>query len=126
MYSVNKNKHSKHGHVVSIIRDDVGDCLTPYQAFLKAKKIKRIWSEEENIKVKCLIDSKVMTITQVEAWSYEEYKILPKCAGCAQILLGKVYTNKFCDNQLFCSQTCSSKEENYQIEKLNEDESDSF
>jgi hypothetical protein len=122
MYSVTRQSHVKYGNIIEIGKEDSGDCQTPFQAYNKAKMMRRLWLESDGGKVRILVDGKVMTVAQTEKWSNDEYRSLPKCEACANILRGDVYTHKFCGSNLFCSQSCADKDYNYRMEKLNEEE----
>ena len=122
MYTVTRQTHTKYGNIIEIAREDSGDSQTPFQAYNKAKMMRRLWMESDGGKVRILVDGKVMTVAQAERWSTEEYKSLPKCEACAKILNGDVYTHKFCGSYLFCSQACADKDYNYHMEKLNDEE----
>jgi hypothetical protein len=122
MYNVVRQNHTKYGSVVEIALDDAGENETPFQAFNKAKTMRRLWLESGEKKVRILVNGKVMTVAQAEQWSNEEYKSLPKCEACAKILRGDVYTHKFCGSNLFCSQACADKDYAYQMEKLSDEE----
>lgn len=127
MYSVTRNNHKKYGNIIDLKRDDKGDCETPFVAYNQAKKQRRLWMESDGIKVRILVDGKVMTVAQAEHWSYEEYKSLPKCEGCAKILKDEVFTHRLSGKSLFCTQKCADKDFEYQMEKLSdEDECDCF
>jgi hypothetical protein len=122
MYNVARQNHSKYGNVIEIAKDDAGDCQTPFQAYNKARHLRRLWMESDGGKVRILVDGKVRTVAQTEQWSNEEYKSLPKCEACAKILRGDVYTHRLCGSNLFCTQACADKDYNYQMEKLSDEE----
>lgn len=124
MYLVNKNTDI---NMVEIIRDNDGDIVTPFQAYLKAKLMRRLWMEQENIKVKILIDKQILTLLQTEVWSHEESKRLPKCKACASLLKEDVYVHQLCESNLFCTQVCADKDYLNEFKRMNdEDESDCF
>jgi hypothetical protein len=127
MYKVSRQNHPKHNNVIELVVDENGEFKTPFQACNKALYMKRIWSEELNDKVKIIVNGQVMTNKQVEFWAHEEYKSLPKCEECAEILIGQVYNHRLSDNALFCKQSCADKNLEYLLEKMNSDiECDDF
>lgn len=63
-----------------------------------------------------------MSLKQAEHWAYEEYKALPKCKTCAQILDGNVYSHQLCRSGLFCSASCADKDYLEEVEKLKDEE----
>ena len=125
MYNVNRQNHTKYGNVVEIVRQEIGTYATPFLAVNAAITAKRLWREEGAKKVRFLIDGQVMTVSQAEHWSNEEYKSLPKCYTCAKILGGNVYTHQLYGDRLFCSQSCADKDYSQEVEKrLDEEEID--
>lgn len=127
MYCINKNTTLNYGNVIEIIQDDDGELNTPFQAYLKAKLMRRLWMEKDSVKVKIVINNQILTVTQAEIWAYEESKRLPKCKACAAILKGDVYTHPLCGTNLFCTQVCADKDHAQEIKRINdEDESDCF
>jgi hypothetical protein len=126
MYSVSKIVHEKYGKVVQITRDELGKINTPFEAFLKASHIRRIWNGKGKSKVRLLIDSQIMSISEADKWANDEYKSLPKCKECGNILNGKVYTHNLCGSNLFCKQSCADKNFNFEMEKLNDNEESEF
>jgi hypothetical protein len=127
MYKVSKQNHPKHNNIIELVVDELGEYKTPFQAYNKAIYMKRIWSEETKDKVKILVNGQVMSNKQVEQWAYEEYKSLPKCEECAEILSGEVYNHQLSDGGLFCRQSCADKNLEYLLEKMNQDiECDDF
>lgn len=112
MFSININNK------IEIIRDDNGDIPTPFEVYLKAKQIKRTH------KYKIFIDNRYVTTSQLEAWSYEESRNLPKCKGCGTFLKGIVFNHPLCEKNLFCTQHCADKDYIYEYERWNTDESD--
>ncbi len=121
MYSVNKKVHDKYGNVVEIYKDVYGAYKNPDMAYRLAKLIRRTWKEESNLKVRFLIDGKVMQPSMAENWALSEYKSLPKCAHCICILDDNIFTHRLSDN-LFCSQSCADKDYNIEIDRVNDQE----
>ncbi|CAB4196798.1 hypothetical protein UFOVP1290_318 [uncultured Caudovirales phage] len=121
MYSINKKVHDKYGYIVEIYKDISGEFKNPEIAYNKAKSIRRIWKEELNLKVRFLIDGKIMQPSIAESWSVLEYKSLPKCAYCICILDDNVFTHKLSDD-LFCSSSCADKDYDREIDKINDQE----
>lgn len=126
MYKVSRQLHKKHGNVIEITRDEAGEHKTPFEAFNKASRMRRLWLEESKSKIRFLVDEQVMTQSQADSWSINEYKSLPKCEECAKILSGDVYTHSLCGSNLFCSPTCSDKNYAFQMEKMNDNEESEF
>jgi hypothetical protein len=122
MYSISRQNHNKYGQVVTITREEDGSYKNPFQVFNQAKTMRRVWMEESGTKVRILIDGQVMTVVQAEKWSNEEYRNLPKCQTCWQVLVGQVYTHRLCGSSLFCSTHCADKNYSFQVNKLNEEE----
>lgn len=122
MYSVSRQKHSKHGGVIAMERGDEGTYLSPFAAVNQAIHMRWLWLQEGEVKVRILVDSQVMTVAQAERWSREEYSHLPKCAECAKILSGQVYTHRLCSSSLFCSQSCADQSYRQETDKINDEE----
>ena len=122
MYNVFRQNHVTYGNVVEIIRAENGTYKTPGSAFNKADIMRRLWRDEGSTKVRILVDDKIMSPAQAESWSNEEYKSLPKCYTCNQILNGSVHTHRLCGNHLFCSRTCSDKDYLAEVEKIKDEE----
>jgi hypothetical protein len=74
----------------------------------------------KKIQSRFLIDNQIFDINQLERWSYDEYKSLPKCQNCGKILFGEVFSNSFSDSQLFCSKYCSDDDYHRQVAHLND------
>jgi hypothetical protein len=125
MYKVTRQIHVKYGNVIEIIRDDPGEESTPFQAVNKALRMRRLWKEESNSKVRVLIDGQVMQPSQAESWANGEYSQLPKCEECAAILVGDVSTHALSES-LFCSPKCADRNYNFQVEKMNDNEETEF
>lgn len=122
MYNVTRQIHKKYGNVIEITREESGNLKSPFQVFNQASSMRRLWIKETKSKVRILVDGQVMSITQAGKWSSDEYKSLPKCEECRQILNGDVYTHQFCDSNMFCSQSCADKNYTFQMEKINDEE----
>lgn len=122
MYNISQLNHIKYGNVIEISRQEVGEYPTPFNVINKALTMRRLWMEKDKIKVKFLIDNQVLTVKQIEHWANEEYKSLPKCQACGQILNGNVYTHKLCGSHLFCSQACADQDHLIKVEKINDEE----
>ena len=122
MYSVSRQKNKKSGSVIAISREEEGAYLSPFAAFNHAKHMRRLWLEEGEVKVRILIDNQAMTVGQAEKWSNEEYKDLPKCGTCGQILSGQVYNHRLCSDRLFCSERCSDRSFHEKMDQLNDEE----
>lgn len=120
MYSVIRFSHPDHGPVIHIKMDMNGSERTPFQAVQSACKERRLWMESGIRRVRILIDHQVMTVKQAEHWAIEEYKIIPKCFGCAKPLNEDVITHQL-RSELFCSQECADKDYNEQIENLKDE-----
>ncbi len=84
-------------------------------------RLRRLWMEEGEAKVRFLIDSQVMISRRAETWANEEYKSLPKCEECAKILNGKVFTHQLSEADFFCSQICADKNFNYKVSQFDEE-----
>lgn len=121
MYSVNKKDHDKYGSIIEIYKDIDGAFKNPEIALNKAKSMRRIWKEESNLKIRLLIDGKIMQPSVAESWARAEYKSLPKCNCCFCILDTNIFTHRLSDN-LFCSQSCADKDYDNEIEKINDQE----
>jgi hypothetical protein len=122
MYSVSRLTHDQHGSVIHIERAMNGSELTPFQAVQRACKERRLWLEGGAKKVRILIDDQVLSVKQAEHWAHEEYKTLPKCFGCAKILVDCSVTSHRLSTNLFCSQQCADTDYNEQIEKQKDEE----
>jgi hypothetical protein len=122
MYKVFNSKHEQYGKVVVIERSDEGLIETPFFAVQAALKNRRLWKEEGAKNIKFLVIDQVMTPFQMESWSREEYRSLPKCVNCAKILGGEVHTHQLCGDSLFCSQDCTDKNYHEKIERLKDEE----
>lgn len=122
MYSVNQLTHQRYGSVIHIERAENGSLMTPFQAVNAALKERRIWMESGTPKVRILVDNQVLTPKQAERWANEEYKSLPKCEGCAKILNGDIYTHRLSSTKVFCSETCSDRDYDEEVEKLKDEE----
>lgn len=122
MYKVSNLQHEQYGNVVHIERVEESSIDTPFFAWQQAIKSRRLWQESGTQKIRFLVDDQIMTAKQLEAWSVEEYKRLPKCEACAKILGGDVYTHRLCGHFLFCSQSCADKNYHQEVEKLKDEE----
>lgn len=121
MYNVMRVIHPQYGSVIEIVRTEVGDYETPYQAINKGITLRRLWLEEGQTKVRFLVCGQVMITKHAETWANEEYKSLPKCEGCAKILNGNVFTHQYCGTNLFCSQRCADKDFDYIVSQWDEE-----
>ena len=121
MYNILKQDHPKYGKVIEVVRIENGIYDFPNQVYNEAKLQRRLWIEEGFKKVRILIDGKVLTVSQTEKWSYDEYKRLPKCKWCCKILEENVFTNTVCDS-LFCCTVCADHDTASQMEKMNDEE----
>lgn len=122
LYSVSRQINLKYGKIIEISKKEGGEYETPFQAYNKAVTLRRLWMEEGAIKIKILVDSKLLTVSQAENWANEEYKMLPKCQMCNAILNGIVYTHRLSKNYLFCRQECADNHCHFELEKLNDEE----
>lgn len=73
-------------------------------------------------KVRILVDDKVMSPKQAEHWANEEYRSLPKCEGCANILNGDIHTHQLSGTKFFCSVICADKDYVEEVEKMKDEE----
>lgn len=121
-YTVSRQIHERHGHVIIIERTEEVGQITPFQAVDHACKEQRLWQEEGVKKVRLLMDEQVMSHKQAGKWAHEEYQTLPKCHVCAKVLGGEIYTHQFCDSHLFCSNDCADKDYLEEMEKLKDEE----
>jgi hypothetical protein len=103
-------------------REENGKYPTPFQAYQRALTERRLWQELGTKKIKFLVDGQIMSPKQAEKWSHDEYKSLPKCKGCAKILIGELYTHRLSDSGFFCSQDCADKDYFEEMEKLKDEE----
>lgn len=125
MYSVSKVTHARYGNIIELVRSDDGMFKTPEEAVATAKYLRRLWIEETNSKVRILIDSQTMTLAQAQVWAREEYKQLPKCEQCAQLLLGDVVTHSL-SSKLFCSAKCADKHYLEYLDSWNDNEESEY
>jgi hypothetical protein len=121
MYVVRQQQDEKYGNVVVLERQENG-ILSPFLALQQVFRQRRLWKESGVERVKLLIDGQIMTTSQAESWSREEYKSLPKCQECGAILSQDVYTHQFCDDNLFCSQRCADQNYHEKMEKIKDEE----
>lgn len=125
MYKVQRAISEKYGNIIEILRAEIGEESIPFFAIEQAKKQKRLWQEEGGNKIRFLVDNQILTTSQLEKWSKEEYKSLPKCEFCVKILEEQVYNNTLSSEALFCSQACADKDYHLQMDYLhNYEESD--
>lgn len=122
MYSVSKLTHDRYGPVIHIERVENGSARTPFQAVNSALKERRLWMESGTKKVRILVDDKVMSPKQAEHWANEEYRSLPKCEGCANILNGDIHTHQLSGTKFFCSVICADKDYVEEVEKMKDEE----
>lgn len=122
MYKVSNSNHPQHGNVVVIERVEEGDIETPFFAWQQALTSRRAWKEKGIKKIRFLVDDQIMTPSQLQAWSHEEYRNLPKCGLCLKILGGDVYTHQLCGSNLFCSQDCADQDYHEATERLKDAE----
>lgn len=125
MYSVSRQTHAKYGNVIEVSRVEDGKHTSPFDAANYAKRDRRLWSAEGATKIRYLIDSQLLNNKQLEHWSNEEYKSLPKCFGCASILKETVFNHKHSIN-LFCSSKCADRDYLEYLEKLEDEEECDF
>jgi hypothetical protein len=122
MYLVLRKKHEQYGNVIEIVKDDVGEYKTPFLVLYKAKSLRSQWINEGAIKVRFLVDNQILPIKHIDRWANDEYRSLPKCEFCGAILMGQVFNHQFSQNNLFCSQICSDKDFDFQMEKYSDEE----
>jgi hypothetical protein len=122
MYKVSNIEHADYGKVVVIEADDNGDLKEPFYAWQRALTQQRLWREQGAKRVRFLIADQVMNAQEVEHWSHEEYKNLPKCGECGKILGGDVHTHQLCGSDVFCSQSCADENYHQAIERLKDEE----
>lgn len=122
MYKVSNLTDQQYGKVVAIERAEDGDIETPFFAWQRALTQRRFWREQGAKNVRYLVVGQIMTSKQLELWSYEEYKSLPKCTNCAKILGGDVYTHRYCGHSLFCTQACADTHYHQEMDKLKDEE----
>lgn len=122
MYKVSNSADKIYGNVVIIeITEDQGEVL-PFFAMQQAFKNRRLWKESGATKVRFLVDGKIMSTKEMEVWSREEYQSLPKCAWCAKVLGGVVYTHRLCGSDLFCLQEHADKDYHHKLDKMKDEE----
>lgn len=121
MYKASRLNHERYGRVIEITRDDSVGYVTPFQVVNQAISMRRLWLEEEDGKVRILIDGQVMITKRAETWANEEYRSLPKCEECARILNGAVYNHSLSEAFLFCSQKCADNNFNYIVSQRDEE-----
>lgn len=125
MYIVSRSSDEKYGNIVAILRSEDGE-KSPFFVIEEAKKEKRLWEQEEKIKVRFMVDSQILTTKQLETWAREEYQHLPKCGYCTHILHGEVHTNNLSSSVLFCSELCADRDYHIQLEYMNDYEECGF
>lgn len=108
--------------IIHINRVDGSGYVNPYQVYNAAHTMRRVAQEKDKVKLKFLVDLQVLTLAQLYSWANEEYKSLPKCYYCAAILSENVFTHKFRETELFCTQTCADKDYSICVERSNEEE----
>jgi hypothetical protein len=126
MYKVSNITHEQYGKVIAIERAADGNIQTPFFAWQRALTQRRLWREQGAKNVRYLVLGEVMSIRQLESWSHEEYKSLPKCGECGSILGGDVYTHQLCSSNLFCKQDCADANYHEAMEKLKDEEEIDF
>lgn len=124
MYKVS-NQTTEYGNVVLIEYSEEG-IETPFFAVQQALKSRRLWRESGATKVRFLVDNRIMSPKELEAWSREEYKSLPKCPICIKILHGDVYTHRLSSTDIFCTQACADQDYLEKIERLRDEEEIEF
>lgn len=117
MYKVSQEISPKYGNVIIITCEEQGIKL-PFDAMQQALKSRRLWRDSGTTKIRLLVDGQIMTTSQLERWAHEEYQTLPKCAYCASLLDGEVYTHQLCGNNLFCQQSCADQDYHTQAERI--------
>lgn len=123
MYKVSDSVDKKYGNVVVIAHDDMGEHQVPFAAMQHALKNRRLWQEKTDAKIRFLVDGKIMTPPQLETWSRQEYQSLPKCYGCAKILINhQVHNHPLNVLALFCSSDCADKDYMLEIEKIKDEQ----
>lgn len=123
MYKVYKENHDKYGLVIAISRDGDGSIPSPFWAVQKARTLKKeLCVNNKSFKTKYFVDDQIMNISQLEKWSNEEYKELPKCAQCLTLLKGEVFTHSKCENNLFCTKLCADNNLKQLLDKFEEEE----
>lgn len=126
MYSITKQTNEHFGYVLLITREDSGSCKDPFSVYHLARKMKRLWSEECNNKIRILVDKQIMSLVELDKWAIDEYKRLPKCGSCALILNDLVHRHQLNKKELFCSQKCADKDYLYQLKKIEDEEESEF
>lgn len=121
MYKIDRQSHEKYGNLIVIERSEDGE-LSPFKIIKLAIYDHHLWKKEFKSKIRFMIDKQILTTSQIRQWASEEYKSLPKCASCVQILAGQVYTHSLCGSDLFCSQPCADISFRQETDKLNDEE----
>lgn len=111
-YSIARIEHNRYKSILEITRVERGEYSSPFKVLNAGEKLRRTYLESDKIKLKFLVDGQVLTHAQFETWANEEYRALPKCQECAQILTDEVFTHHLDMQNFFCSQVCADR--NYQ------------
>jgi len=126
MYKIIKHtNHLNYGKTIEIVKDNSMPMITPFQVANKALQMKRLWKEKTKYKIKLLVAGRILTDSQLESWSIEEYKLLPKCEECGKILADQIYTHRLSDH-FFCTQLCADRNYDFILEKMNDNEESEF
>lgn len=120
MYKVKRSTHEKYGNIIEILRDEIGEIETSFFATEDAKKQKRLWKEAGGTKIRFLVDGQILTADELEKWSREEYRSLPKCGWCAKVLGEQVATNNLSSGDLYCSRNCADNHYHQQSDYHND------
>jgi hypothetical protein len=119
MYIVCRSNDEEYGNVIAILHAEEGE-QSPFFAVEEAKKQKRLWQQEESIKVRFIIDNQILTPLGLDRWARSEYDSLPKCGDCHKLLHGEVHNNAMSDGILFCSISCAARDHERQVEYQND------
>jgi hypothetical protein len=119
MFHVKKFSHENYGDIIII--EHVENGLLPLQACQLAFKEHKLWQQNSNKIIRFMVDDQILTSSQLERWAEREYKELPKCFRCAQILNGEVYPGTFYGKHFYCSTNCRDQDFREEMEKIDDD-----
>lgn len=105
--SIQKQWYAEHPNTGESISIVVGDAV-PEDA------------DEPHIVLKTKFASKLMK------WANREYTSLSKCRSCRGILGKQRYSNRFQNDNVFCSVSCASHDAEEQADKMNDNEETEF
>jgi hypothetical protein len=111
-------------NLIVIDRVEIG-INNPFKIVFLAQKEQRLLKESGVSKIRFSVDDQILSFSELEQWAKEEWKEIPKCSYCFNILNEDVFQNTLC-NDFFCSDKCSEQDYINKTNILNDEEEVEF